>query len=541
MSQAPIARQWLAAIGVPIGLLAIGGGLIAVFQYLEPFDAAGNNIASLVSMGLAIIGAIMFTLVWAPVWSRTARKAFGLTCLAIVVGLLSYFRLEGVDGDLRVRLVPRWRPRHDATLTALGDQAPASVVDLSATTEHDSPQFLGPDRNGSLPDPGLATDWTSQPPKLLWRKEIGAGWSSFAAVGNYAVTLEQRGEQELTVCYRIDNGETVWSHKEATRFAETIELGGPGPRSTPTIHEGRVYSLGAKGILNCLDGSNGQTIWKHDLLAEFGGALPMYAMPCSPLVVDGLVICSTSGGKDDASLVAFDEKTGKLVWKSGSGVLSYSSPTLLTIGGQRQIVKVNAASVTGYDLDGTVLWDYPWPESGDQPTVSQPVLVADNELFVSKGYTVGCMLLAISKSAEPADAAGNHKWSVQRKWANTNLKTKFSSAVSSDGYIYGFNDPMLTCLDPQTGETKWKSRGRPPYSFGQLLQVGKWLLVQTEQGQIALVAADPSKFQEVTRFTALTDKTWNVPVLVGSRLLLRNDREAACFELPLRSDTAPAR
>ena len=193
-----------------------------------------------------------------------------------------------------------------------------------------------------MPKVEFGRDWVADPPRLLWRQPIGAGWSSFAVVGHFGVTQEQRGEDELITCYNIDDGKLAWSHATPVRFDE--KLAGIGPRSTPTIFEGRVYTMGAMGNLDCLDGATGKVIWQHDVLAENDALLPKWAKSCSPLVHENKVIVS-AGGSNGKSLVAYDATTGSEVWSGGDSLSSYSSPTVLTLAGVPQIVIVNQSSV----------------------------------------------------------------------------------------------------------------------------------------------------------------------------------------------------
>ncbi|MCE9547042.1 MAG: PQQ-like beta-propeller repeat protein, partial [Planctomycetia bacterium] len=313
--------------------------------------------------------------------------------------------------------------------------------------------------------------------------------------------------------------------------------GGAGPRATPTIDEGRVYALGATGLLNCLDGRTGKQLWQRDVRTENQAKNLEWGFSASPLIVGNLVVVS-AGDKDNAiqkrtaphyTIIAYDKRTGQPVWRGGTDNASYCSPALATICGVRQIVIANAGSVTGHDItDGHVLWEFPWQR--EMPTVSQVVPLGNDLVFVSKGYNAGCGVRQISR-----DAGG--KWSATDVWSKpTLMRTKFTNIVLRDNYAYGLNDGFLECIDVKKGARRWTTRnGRTAdYEHGQVLLVGDLLLVQSEQGDVALVEASPKKFHEVTRFSAISGRTWNYPVLIGRYLLVRNDHEAACFELPAK-------
>lgn len=409
--------------------------------------------------------------------------------------------------------------------------ANAQRVDVTPVPHgpHDFPQFLGPDRNGSLSGRGLARDWTAHPPRLVWKLPIGPGWSGFAVVGDYAVTQQQLEELELVVCYSLKSGEVLWSHGNRVRFSSVIA--GDGPRATPTIAEGRVFALGSTGILNALALADGSPLWDTDILVDHAAKPLPWGQSGSPLVVDGLVVVNP-GGPQGHSLAAYDAVSGELRWHAGNDAASYASPTLVTLAGKQQIVMVNQFSVTGHDpATGTLLWTYPPPGLKDHtwlsqdPKVPQPLAVSPNRLLIAAGYGLGSMLLEL----EPRSGGD---WQVRELWDgfNRHLKPKFTNLVLHEGHVYGLDDgTALTCLEIATGERRWK-QGR--YGHGQVLLVDDLLLVQSDTGRVALVEASPRGYRELASFQAIEGKTWNTPTLAGRMLLVRNDREAACYELP---------
>jgi outer membrane protein assembly factor BamB len=349
-------------------------------------------------------------------------------------------------------------------------------------------------------------------------------------VNGYAVTMEQRGPDELVTCYDMDSGKLIWSHATQTRHV-TVP-GGIGPRSTPTIHGGRVYALGATGEFVCLEGANGQLKWRTNLLERYhvpdgtdeqGVA---WGRSGSPLVVDDLVIVPAGGPSagPHISLAAFHRETGELAWEAGDQQVSYSSPMLATLAGQRQVVCVHEKSVSGHDLlTGKTLWSQEWLGSSIQDAnVAQPVPVGEDRLFLSKGYGRGAALFQLS--------SGPMGTLVSDVWRNPNLlKTKFANVILFQGHVYGLSDGILECVEIASGQRMWK-KGR--YGQGQILGVGGVILVLAESGEVAMVAASPDGFQELGRFAAIQGITWNNLCLYGKRLLVRNSEESACYELP---------
>ncbi len=464
---------------------------------------------------------LLLLLLWVLFFSRLRLKVrlVSFAGVILIVGLsATLFRIRGVSGDLVPIPGWRWTSRGDPSLTEHRPQ-PGGLVSETATGG-DYPQFLGPERNGTLPGISLASDWETHPPRLVWRQPIGEGWSAFAVKGQSAVTQEQHGEEEMVVCYNLTSGSVKWRHSDAARYENTIA--GVGPRATPTIAEDRVYTFGATGILNCLDLATGRKVWSKDTLKENGAKRNIWGMSCSPLVLDSLVIVSP-GGPGGRSMVAYHKDTGRFVWGGGNSPAGYSSPSLATLAGAGQILIFNRGSVAAHDpLTGQILWQHPWPWGGGLQHVAQPVPLPGDRVFVSAGYGIGCKLFQIGRD-------GQNGFSVSLVWETPRLKAKFTNVVYRDGYIYGLDDGVLVCLDPANGQRRWK-RGR--YGHGQLMMVGNLLLIQTESGDVVLVDVNPDEFKERARFPALNSKTWNNPALAGSYLLVRNDREAACYELP---------
>ncbi len=245
-----------------------------------------------------------------------------------------------------------------------------------------------------------------------------------------------------------------------------------------------------------------------------------------------LVVISV-GGSDQHSLVAYDLETGDVVWHAGNAQSSYASPVLATLAGERQILSVNQDVLTAHrPTDGQILWEHPWPgDSGSSASNSQPVPLPGDRVFLSKGYGIGASLLQINQ-----DEQGH--WSARPLWqpaVKTVMKTKLSNVVIRDGFVYGLDDELLSCIELKTGKRRWKKRRGPKIGYGQVMLVGKVLLVLSEQGELVLVEASPKKYRELASRQMLEGVTWNNPALAGKYLLVRNAEEAACYELPLVS------
>lgn len=527
-------------IWAPVALLVLAVVLLRGFADVDP---AARNIATVVLCFVAS-STLLLWFVWRSAYSGRLRYGALAAIVAAMALAAAALRIEGFDGSLAPVLHWRWQAEADRLLPPARPAAAEPPADLTATTDHDFPQFLGASRDATVSGVELARDWSVHPPELIWRQPIGAGWSAFALVGPYAVTMEQRGPDELITCYKIATGELAWVQSTATRHEST--LGGIGPRSTPTVYQGKVYAVGATGRLHCLDGATGQVLWEKNLLAEFGIASAAADMDNiawgragSPLVVGDLVVVPAGGptGGPFVSLVAYDLQSGREAWRRGQTQIGYASPSLLSLAGVPTIVVVNESNVTGHDpKTGVVLWEEAWPGSSTTAANnSQAVALDDHRIFVSKGYGAGSKVFEVVADAdsEPRIWQTRDVWSVPR-----NMQTKFSNVVRHDGSIYGLSDVILECIDQETGARRWK-KGR--YGYGQILLVGDSILVLSETGELALVAANPKQFEELAKIQALEGKTWNTLAFSTPYLLIRNGQEAACYRLPLADQPADDR
>jgi outer membrane protein assembly factor BamB len=404
--------------------------------------------------------------------------------------------------------------------------APATVAEIppppkpaAVKREAEWPGFRGPNRDAVVRGVRIKTDWTSSPPVQLWRRPIGPGWSSFAVSGDLLYTQEQRGDDEVVAAYRVSTGQPVWRHRDAVRFWESN--GGAGPRGTPTLNDGRVYTFGATGILNALDARTGAVIWSHNVATDADRKVPVWGFSSSPLVVDDVVIVAASG-----TLAGYDVASGKLRWVGPRELGSYSSPHRATIDGVTQVLLLSgsgAASVA--PATGAVLWKHEWQIEG--ATIVQPALTPDGGILVNSiAMTGGVGIRRLAVSHGPGG------WTVDERWTSTGLKPYFNDFVVHKGYAFGFDGAILSCIDLSDGARKWKG-GR--FGNGQLMLLPDEdvLLVLSEEGELALVKATPDQFTELARFKAIEGKTWNHPVLVGDVLLVRNGEEMAAFRLSL--------
>jgi outer membrane protein assembly factor BamB len=448
-----------------------------------------------------------------------------LLCSALAMSITLLLQSHGITGDYVFDLHSRWAsaPGGDWTSGKSAVQkAPgggAAIEAAIATAEW--PGFRGSDRTGRAKVPKLATDWNANPPKLLWKKPVGAGWSSFAVAGPFAFTQEQRGPNEVVVCYEVATGNEVWTQQREARFDEA--MGGPGPRATPTLAAGAVFVASPSGILQRLKADTGEVVWQQDFKNLSGRTeLPMWGYSASPLVTNSSVILY-AGGPGDKGVLAFDAVSGKPKWSVTCGPESYSSPQLSKVLGEDVVLMLTNDGLLLLDpATGKVRLNYEWKFQGYRAL--QPTVIGDDVILLPTPMSEGTRAIRVSKKGEQLAA--------EELWTSKQLKTDFSDLIAHKGYLYGIDGSMFSCIDLKTGVRTWKG-GR--YGKGQalLLDSGDQLLIAAEDGRVVLLQADPAAHREIASFQALQGKTWNHPVVVGDKLLVRNGAEAACYALPL--------
>ncbi|MFG0266338.1 MAG: PQQ-binding-like beta-propeller repeat protein [Rhodopirellula sp. JB055] len=462
-------------------------------------------------------------------WQSFKRTIVMLLMTLCGFGYSTLLRSEGMWGHFALDLHWRWEPTAEELMLADREDAPSSVEAIRSEVEMDEwladpqwTQFRGLKRVSQQHGPAIQTDWSANPPELVWKIPVGPGWSSFAVAGNLLFTQEQRGEQETVVCYTADEGIEVWSQEIESRFFDP--LGGPGPRATPTLSGGSVFVQGASGQLQRLDAKTGESIWEVDVREVADREPPMWGFSSSPLVV-GEVVIVHAGGDGDKGTLAFDIESGELKWSAAAGDHSYSSPQLLNLFGDDYVVMFTNAGMKILDPEsGESRCDFEWKLEGYSAV--QPQRTAGNSIVLASQQETRCLELTQADDG----------FTVEERWASRKLKPDFNDFVVHDGYAYGFDAEIFACIDLESGQREWK-RGR--YGKGQVLMLvdSGVLLVISERGEVVLLAANPSKHEELAKFEALEGKTWNHPVVIGDRLYIRNSHAGGCYGLRVKSDS----
>jgi outer membrane protein assembly factor BamB len=441
---------------------------------------------------------------------------------------------------LRPKFTFKWEQKPEDALTA--HRAAQPKIDLRPIDltigESDFPHYRGRDGDGiAHGGPALAADWSKAAPRIVYKQPCVGGYAGFAVAGNVAITAEQRGDKALVVCYDRETGRERWAYDQLGVYTDKSKMG-DGPRATPAVDkQGRVFAVGASGMLVCLEGKTGKEKWKLDILKDAGAANVIWGLSCSPLIVrdvDVVVVNPGSGSGEAAgrAVCAYDCETGKRVWATGEHKAGYSSPRLATLGGVLQILIFDADGVAGLDpkKDGKELWRFPWKTFSDMNDV-QPVVYGDDRVFISSELGNGCAMVRVKKGADG-------DWTAEEVWSHKRFWSKFSNPVTVGVGIFGLSGGDLICLDPDTGKQFWKKRAS--FGNGQLLAVpdkgkglGDRLIVTTADGEVIYVAAETGAYKELGRLKVLDGKTWNTAALAGTQLFLRdNEKEMARVDLP---------
>jgi len=451
--------------------------------------------------------------------------AIGLAALG--AGYSALIKTDGVWGDFSFGF--NWRWNQSAEQKALSEIRQAEKRTSSQPIDSQGvlgalklaawPGFRGPQGDSAQRGLRFSDDWTAHPPQEIWRKRLGPAWSSFSIGADRLFTQEQRGENEAVACYDSKTGEPIWSFETPSRFFES--LGGLGPRGTPTLSDGSIYALGAEGILVKLDAMDGKLVWKADLKEASGRKEPpMWGFSCSPCIESGVVIVH-AGGKGDKGVIAFNVEDGQVAWTAPAGEMSYSTVQKIKLLDQTYLCLLsNTGAHLWEPATGKSLYNYEFVHQGYRACQAQ--VIDGNKLLIPAGMGTGTRLVEFT--------SGDNGLEAKEVWTSKDMKPDYNDILVHDGNIYGFDNAIFACIGLEDGKRKWKG-GR--YEKGQalLLADSGLILVISEKGELVLLRATSEKHQELGKIAALSDKTWNHPVVVGDRLYVRNAQEAVCYQL----------
>jgi outer membrane protein assembly factor BamB len=389
----------------------------------------------------------------------------------------------------------------------------------------DWPQFLGPNRNGISPETNLAGAWPADGPPVRWKKEIGQGFSGPAVAGGKLILFHRQADKEIIDCLDAKTGAGLWHFDYATGYQDDFGFD-EGPRATPAIADGKVYTMGAEGFTHCLDARSGKEIWNFDCKEKFQCAKGFFGMDCSPLVEGGLIILNI-GGRDGAGIIALDKTTGALRWKHGDAEAGYSSPVAATINGTRYALVFTRAGLTVLNpLTGAAYFDFPWRSREEASVNAATPLVDGNLIFLTASYGTGAVLLRVENGG------------VKKVWSgDDSLSCHYATPVLDQGYLYGIDGradpgmqprPSLRCVELKTGHVCWS---QDDFGAASVTLAGGQLFILTENGEMLRAAVNPKEFHVAARAQILPLGVRAFPALADGCLYARSKDKLVCVSL----------
>lgn len=383
------------------------------------------------------------------------------------------------------------------------------------------PQWRGPNRDSVWPARVTVEKWSEQL-DLMWKDPIGGGYGGVAVADNRVIVLDRvkaPRERERVVALDLATGKTLWVHEYAVAYGG-LDYGN-GPRSTPTVHDGRVYTLGALGHLHCLDASTGRVIWSHSCETEYGATIPTWGLASSPLV-DGDRVIVQVGGKEGC-FMAFDRRTGAVIWKALSDRAGYSSAVRIEVEGQPQLIAWTAQNITALEPQtGKLLWAVPFETTYDV-TIADPVY-HDGVLLCSQ-YWQGSVALRLKADAPP-----------DRLWGGKTLRLLMATPLVRDGYAYALDrENGVMCIELKSGNVRWNGLRvsydrRNPHASSWWAADGKAMYLN-ERGELIIARLRPEKYEELRRVKVFSG-SWAHPALTRNRLIVRDDEHISCWAIP---------
>ena len=390
-----------------------------------------------------------------------------------------------------------------------------------AAPAQDWPDFRGPERKGVYPGT-IAASLPPDGPEVLWEKEIGAGFANPVVANGRLILFHRVGSNEVVEALEASTGKPVWKHGYPTAYRDDFGFD-PGPRASPVVAGGQVYTFGAEGTLTCLSFASGQRIWQIKANEQYGVSKGFFGAASTPLI-DGNRLFLNLGGADGAGIVALDKDTGKLLWKATEDDASYSSPVMAQIQGKRRLVFFTREGlVIAEPEDGAVVYSRRWRSRSNASVNAAMPLVAGDIVLLTASYGTGALALRFGATGEPTEL-----WSGEEA-----LASHYSTPVYKDGVVYGYDGRQeygqsFRAIDLATGKVRWSEDG---FGAGTVTLAGETLVLLREKGELVLAKADPKGFQPLGRAQVLSSTTRAYPALADGRLFARDENTLVCIRL----------
>jgi outer membrane protein assembly factor BamB len=412
----------------------------------------------------------------------------------------------------------RFTPRSSQWVAVSLVLCPLSFVLVRAA---DWPQFLGPTRNGVSAETGLANSWPETGPPVVWDRDVGEGFSGPVVSGGTLILLHRVDNEEVVEALDAASGKPRWRFGYPTAYADSYGKG-DGPRSTPLVAGGKVYTLGAEGTLHCLDLKDGKKVWQKSLAKDYELRPTFFGVGTSPLLEGDLLLLNV--GAKGAGIVAFDKDTGKEVWKATDDEASYSSPVAATIGDVRHVFFFTRSGLVGLDpKDGKVRFSKHW-RSRIQASVNAAMpLVIGDEVFLTSSYGTGALLLRVSKDG------ADEVWK-----GDDSLSSHYNTPLVKDGYLYGIDGRQeqgarLRCVELKSGTVKWE---KARFGSASMILADGQLIALTEGGELVLIEPTPESYKEKARAAVLKATPCRAEIaLADGRLYGRDGKRLVCWNV----------
>lgn len=396
------------------------------------------------------------------------------------------------------------------------------IIAADTRAQSDWTQWGGPNRDFVTNSKGLAATWPESGPKQLWSRPLGAGHSAILASGNTLYTMYGTDEQEVVIALAANTGKTIWEYKYDSPHAGMNYEYGIGPHSTPLLVGNLLYTVGATGKLFALDKKTGKVAWSHDLWADLGGRKMDRGYSCSPIAYKNTIIL-TLGGQGQ-TLIAFNQRDGSVAWKNQTLDMSPSSPIIVNVDGQEQLIAFLGKVVAGLDPNnGNLIWTHPHVTEWGL-NISTPVWGKDNLLFISSAYSGGSRVLKLGHK--------DGKTTVDEVWASRRMRLHHGTAIRIGDYVYGssgdFGPAFFAAVNVKNGDIAYQDRRFPKSNL--LLADGR-LIILDEDGNLALATASPTELKVISKVSVLKNLAWTVPTLVGTKLYLRDRHTITALDL----------
>jgi outer membrane protein assembly factor BamB len=395
------------------------------------------------------------------------------------------------------------------------------LICASCLFAQDWPQWRGPNRDGKVKGFSAPSQWPNELTQK-WKKTVGAGDATPALVGDKLYVFTRQGDEEVTLCLNAENGNEIWQDKYTAQAVTGAASRHPGPRSSPTVTNGKVLTIGVGGVFSCLDASTGKVVWRKD---PFPKVVPKFFTSMSSVVVDGMAIAHL-GGQGNGAIIAYDLETGNEKWRwSGEGP-DYGSPALLTVAGTKQIVEPTEKSIVGISVaDGKLLWQIPSVPQRMAYNAATPVVDGQIIIYAAKGR--GTKAIKIGKQGDA--------FITKELWSNAELGTQFNTPVLKDGLLFGLSDGgNLFCINAESGQTAWMDETRRDRGgFTAIVDAGSCLMALPSQTS-ELIVYKPTKnqFEELAKIKVADTPIYAHPVIAGKRIFIKDQESVALLMVP---------